>query len=281
MSSRAHSRYLGRRACLATLHDKLDLIAPAMESHLGLEVFVEGVDTDRFGTFSGEVPRPRSAYETALIKARAGMVASDARFGLASEGSIGTNSFFPLVSDVEFVVFIDDEEGFEVAEQATSFDIVAHRWVVDDLRTDGDQLHRAGFPSHGLIVHPEDSSLPVFKGIHDLDELESAVRTCRSSGSAQVVIESDLRANHCPSRRPTIRRAAERLAERLTKHCPSCECPGWGPVDEVRGRKCAECRWPTNERLALVMGCCRCDLRRTDQVTTEPGDPSRCPRCNP
>lgn len=281
MPSRSHSRYLGRRACLATLHDKLDLIAPTLHSNLGLEVFVEKIDTDRFGTFSGEVPRPRSAHETALIKAKAGMVASGARIGLASEGSIGSATFFPVVSDVEIVVFIDDDEGFAVAEQATSLEIVTHQWVIDDVHLSDTDLGRAGFPEHGLIVRPENARSPVFKGIHSRTQLVSAIKTCRSATSDRVLIESDLRANHCPSRRPTIRLAAERLAERLTRFCPSCDCPGWGPVDRLKGRRCAECRWPTNENLAIIFGCCRCDFRETGQRNTELADPSRCPRCNP
>jgi hypothetical protein len=281
MSSTRHSRYDGRKACLATLHEKLELIAPAMDSNLGLKVFAVEIDTDRFGTFTGEIERPMNMHETALLKARAGMTAVDSRIGFASEGSIGSTEFFPLISNVEIVAFVDEQEGFQLSETAVSFDILAHRWSVDGGPVLDKDLEFAGFPEHGLIVRPEHAPTPVFKGIHRRDGLETAIAACISTGSERAVIESDFRANHCPSRRPTIRRAAERLAQRLATVCPACDCPGWGPVDDVKGRKCAECRWPTSERLAFVMGCCRCELRRTGPITTEPADPSRCPRCNP
>ena len=46
----------GRRAVLATMHGKEEVIVPAL-APLGLALSVcPGLDTDRFGTFSGEVP---------------------------------------------------------------------------------------------------------------------------------------------------------------------------------------------------------------------------------
>lgn len=273
--------YAGRRGSLATKHDKLPLVAPPMAEHAGLEVFVADVDTDEFGTFTGEVDRVGSPLETATAKARRGMEASGASVGLASEGSIGSGPLLPAASDMEIVVVVDDAEGFVLAESFESFDVLARSWVTEVDGCDPEELRRAGFPDHGLIVRPEEGEGPVRKGIHGIEDLERAIRDCRAAGARRVRVESDLRANHSPTRRPIIARAATRLARRLAETCPACRCPGWGQVDVVRGRPCADCGRPTRAMLALVSGCARCDERRTGQPLERPADPATCDHCNP
>ena len=273
--------YAGRRASLATMHDKLSLVAPPMRGLLGLDVFVATVDTDMFGTFSGEVERTAGPVDTAVAKARFGMSETGCTIGIASEGSIGTAGFLPAVSDLETVVIVDDEHGFVLAESCESHDIVARSWSVDDgMPTDTDLTH-AGFPEHGLIVRGETNDGPVFKGIHSRTELENAVATCRRATGGPVRLETDLRAHHCPSRRPTVARAARRLAERLAVECPSCRCPGWGRVDVLRGRPCRLCRRPTSGAVAEVFGCARCTHRVTGPCNDSPADPATCGNCNP
>lgn len=279
--SAATSRYLGQRASLATLHDKVGLVAPDMRCLLGLEVFGVAVDTDQFGTFSGERPRRDTPRVTAEKKARAGMHATGVARGLATEGSISVDGLLPVARHDEIVVFVDDDEGFTLWESATSHDIVAHRLVLTSGYPSDADLTRAGFPDHGVIVRSSDLRHGVTKGIHSCDELTRAIDAMWSAGVETVTVESDLRAHHCPSRRPTIQKAARRLAERLRHECPSCRCPGWGVVDVVRGRRCAWCRLPTRERLATVHGCARCEERRNVDVVDDPIDPSLCDHCNP
>ena len=275
------SLYAGRRASLATKHDKLPLIAPSMRDAVGLEVFCAGTDTDRFGTFDGDVPRIDTPFRTAVAKARHGMEESGASIGIASEGSIGQGNMFPLVSDLEIVVLVDDGEGFVLGESAESLETVVHSWTTDADEPDHEDLLRAGFPGHGLIVRPDGGTGPVVKGIHRHDELVDAVRQCRDNGAATVRIESDLRAHHCPSRRPVIETAARRLAERLAVTCASCGCPGWGRVDVLRGLPCAACGNPTEAVMAEIDGCARCGTKATGKVREAQADPSTCGTCNP
>lgn len=273
--------YEGRRASLATKHDKLPLVAPPMLREIGLEVCVAEIDTDSFGTFAGDIPRPADMLKTAVAKARAGMRKLGMPIGFASEGSIGRDGFMPI-SDLELVVFVDDEIGFHVSEAVTSYDIVAHSWTQNFADPREEDLKRAGFPDHGLIVRCQDVSAGVvFKGIHDPAKLKSAIEQLRSQGMDEVVVESDLRANHCPSRRSNIRVAAERLAIRLTRRCPSCDCPGWGEVRKVRGRVCASCHAPTYMVMGHVNGCAACGMQKEELHGLEPADPSNCPYCNP
>lgn len=273
-------RYAGKKASLATMHHKGELIAPAMAS-LGLVVFTADIDTDAFGTFSGEIERQATPLETAIAKARAGMEHTDSRLGIASEGSIGVQGLLPIVKDLEIVVFVDDNEGFVVAESAISYEIVTHSWQLKDGLPSDQDLTQAGFPQHGLIVRMDSPITMTMKGIHDLDELERAVEKCWKLGAQHVRLESDLRAQHCPSRQPTIAMAAYKLATRLSRSCPTCHCPGWGLVDHVRGRPCAMCHLPTDEKTADVFGCCRCDAQVIHPIESPMADPSTCARCNP
>mgnify|MGYP003340004060 FL=1 len=273
--------YCGVRASLATMHDKLPLIGPAMSARLGLDVYATGTNTDAFGTFSGEIERTLPPLETAFAKARQGMIESGAIVGLASEGSIGVSGLLLVVSAVEIVAIVDDAAGFVLGESASSQAVVTHSWVIEEGHPREEDLVRAGFPEHGLIVRSVDGNGPLTKGIHDPRELKRAVEECRESGFAAVRIESDLRAHHCPSRQPVIRAAAERLAERLARLCPSCDCPGWGPVGLVRGLKCATCGVPTEGVLTHIDGCPRCSHRVTGHIREERANPSTCWNCNP
>ena len=273
--------YRGRVAALATRHDKLPLIAPPMSTHVGLDVHVADVDTDKFGTFTGEIPRPEDMLKTAIAKARAGMWELGVPLGLASEGSIGSEGFLPI-TDFEMVVFVDDEAGFHLVETFSSHDIKARSWVYDANKSLEEELVKARFPEHGLIVRsPENVSAPVFKGIHDREMLLQSIERLARCWPGVIVVETDLRANHCPSRRPHITAAAERLALRLTRTCPSCGCPGWGEIKKVRGRRCASCDTPTYLVMGRLDGCALCGVSIESIDNSTSADPANCPYCNP
>ena len=86
------------RGVLATMHGKERVIAPLVQRALGVHLEVpNGFDTDRFGTFSREVPRKHSAIETARAKIIAALEQIPcARVGLASEGSFGPHPQVPF-----------------------------------------------------------------------------------------------------------------------------------------------------------------------------------------
>jgi hypothetical protein len=60
------------KVALATKHGKLDQLLPAFELLENFELVLAEIDTDVFGTFSGETPRLSSPLETAIAKAKAG-----------------------------------------------------------------------------------------------------------------------------------------------------------------------------------------------------------------
>ena len=276
--------YAGRLASLATRHGKWELISPVLERSVGLRIVEVAADTDSLGTFSGEIPRLGTPKETVVAKARLGMNHLGVSLGLANEGTIGPHPAIPFVNaDVEIVVLVDEELGITVMESETEFGVPMVAMEVESERWEEISLDGTGFPEHGLIVRPTSGFSPIFKGIHDRDELEAAVFECSRLGQGRSVrIESDFRAHHHPSRQAVIGRAAKRLGQRLSCLCPRCGSPGWGIGRREAGARCSMCGTRTREVFREHSECPKCDFTQTDVVCPPEGaDPAHCPRCNP
>jgi hypothetical protein len=276
--------YSGKVAVLTSKHEKLPLIAPAFETHLGMKVLETALDTDQLGTFSGEIPRTGTPLDTAIAKARLGMRASGSPLGLASEGSIGPDPLVPFaVSNVELVVFVDDERGIIVYEPYRSFDIT-HATTIsstgDDLQ---DYLEKVGFPEQKLIVRPSSGTGEIAKGIGELSALQQAVRKAASASSDGLAqIECDYRAMNSPSRRLNIAKAAELVAIRLTQVCSECQSPGFGKVIYERGLNCEGCgEFDADAITAELKACISCDHTELGQLIALTLAPAKCQNCNP
>ena len=78
-----------RKIALLTKHKKEKAIKPVLEKTTGCELIVETrFDTDKLGTFSREIKRPKSKLDTARMKIRRGMKLLKTDIGIASEGSV-------------------------------------------------------------------------------------------------------------------------------------------------------------------------------------------------
>jgi len=279
----AHRWYSGHVAALATRHAKDEAIAPAFNDVLGLDIVVVDVDTDSFGTFSGDMPRTDTPLNTAVAKARAGMVDSGYTISIASEGTIGPDPFIPFVtSDIETIVFVDDDRGIMINETFRSTDVVAIRETVTSETDVRRILDKADFPRHGLIVRPPDPcGRPLIKGITREDRLLAAVRECISNDGTAVV-ESDLRACFSPSRMRNIYECATRLAQRIDTPCPECGGPGWGHIEPVRGLPCSSCGTFVESAIrADAFGCPVCPAVQVHPRLEQVVEPRWCPSCNP
>jgi hypothetical protein len=281
--------FAGRRLCIATMHGKEAVLAPALESRLGVRCVLPdaGFDTDRFGTFSGEVPRRGTARETARAKARAAMAATAVDLGVASEGSFVPHPEAPLAQlGLELVVLIDLALDLEIVGQDATLETNHARMVcasADDALAFGERI---GLPGHGMMLVLGDPPRAVRRGLHDAAEVRLAFDAMRREAAdpeLAVFAESDMRADRNPTRMRAIGRAAEALAQRAASPCPACGTPGFGEVDAVRGLPCADCGAPTGWVRTLVRGCLRCPVRR--EVPRPDGllavDPASCPHCNP
>ena len=75
----------GRKLIIATKHGKETVIAPLIESALGLICFVsENFDTDSLGTFTGEIERELDPLATLRKKCLLAMESSGNDLGIAS-----------------------------------------------------------------------------------------------------------------------------------------------------------------------------------------------------
>lgn len=287
-AERATAPYTGGRVALATMHGKGWALARPFRVGLGAEIVVPpGLDTDRFGTFTGEIPREGSPREVALRKARLGMALAGLPLGLASEGSFGPHPAVPFVAaDRELLLFVDDERGIVVAEEElTTATNYAHARLVTP-NVPPAFLARVGFPAHALIVRPSapEGAGAIHKGLTTLPALHEAIAGCRAaSADGQALVETDMRADRNPTRMRVIRRLAVRLVRRLCARCPACDAPGWGVVGALPGLPCGWCGLPTDLARGEIVGCARCDRcrerPRSDGLTVaEPGD---CAHCNP
>ena len=277
--------YQNLSAVLTTKHEKLGLIAPPLNSELGMNVILHEADTDLFGTFSGEIQRSLSAREAAIEKAKIGTSALGLRLGLASEGSIGPDPILPFVrSDIEHLALVDLDLGVEIVESFRSLEIVAGEIVTepgDDLT---EFLSGLDFPNHKLIVLPNlGPRTTVAKGVDSTATLYRAVEELAAiSSDGKALVQSDLRAHCSPSRQANIKQAAQLLAQRLKALCLECKTPGWGQVGYERGLECSDCGELVGKaKKAAIYGCARCSFVELGSKISDYADPAICDACNP
>jgi hypothetical protein len=85
--------FQGRSLVVATMHGKESVIGPLLQQSLGVNVATAaGLNTDTFGTFSGEVERTVSPIAAARLKCDAAQALTGASLVLASEGSFGAHT---------------------------------------------------------------------------------------------------------------------------------------------------------------------------------------------
>jgi len=277
------SPYFGKVVVFPTLHEKESVVAPIFQSELGIEVQVANVDTDQFGTFSGEIPRTLSQLDAAIAKARAAIAETGIPLAIASEGTIGPNPLIPIASsDVETMVFIDSENDVLIHESFRSAEIIAARKILKPGDNIEEFLTNADFPSHALIVGGQHGqSIAPVKGIRDKAGLLQAINDF-AGDSGSVIVESDLRASFSPSRMRNIAACARLLARRIASLCPQCNAPGWGSVTPIFGLPCADCG--SNVESAVMAdqyGCGKCEHRQIFARAATAAEARFCNSCNP
>jgi len=278
-------RYHGQRVALLTQHGKEALLGPIFNEALGCKVeLIAGYDTDTLGTFTRDIPRDGSQLEAARRKARIGAELGLCPIGLGSEGAFGADPFSGFMPwDAELVLWLDIESGFELVGFAEGPARNTHG-KIKDWATMREFCARAGFPTHQLVVRPNDENDPrIHKGIADWRALEKAFDDAvRCSEFGIVFVENDLRAHCNPTRQDLIRRAGQNLIERMRSLCPRCQMPGFWVSGRIGGLPCQWCQQPTRELTAEVWSCAQCahDEERKRNVATF-ADPSHCDACNP
>lgn len=275
--------YSGRSIYIATMHGKEKVISPILENEFGLICEqTKNLNTDIFGTFSGEIEREFSPIETARKKCEIALSMCNGDLAVSSEGSFGPHPVIGFIPcDEEILYWMDTKNGIEiyVKELSTSTNFASQKFKA--FKEVKDFAIQCKFPSHGLIVKDEKDSV-IAKGIRDWKKLESSFRKAIQKGSF-VCIETDMRAHMNPSRMKVIEQCTHKLVKALLTLCPKCSRPGFIQSAYISGLPCQNCSLPTKSSLKKITTCSAChfeeELMYPHQKLAE--EPSYCDYCNP
>jgi hypothetical protein len=279
------SSYAGCCFIIPTKHAKSQAIMQPFWDILGANVIEHIIDTDNFGTFTGEIERKFSALECAKSKCESSMkmLGYKAEYLLASEGSFGPHPLMPFMPcDHEILYFMDKKRNFQLQLSLLSEKTNYKMKEIESLEELQLFASKAEFPSHALILRPMIDNPKIFKGLDTKESLDEAFKECKKL-SNKIWVETDMRAHMNPSRMAVINELAIDLAERLTVCCPSCATPGWGKTNIEKGLKCGCCGLKTQMVEHEIFGCAKCEYKETKERSDgiEYADPAQCQYCNP
>lgn len=164
----------GRNIVLHTKHQKERVIRSILEDKLGCRIHIENrFDTDKLGTFSREIKRPKSQLDTARLKIKKGMKLSGLNMGIASEGSFDLHPIAPIMWNIEIVLLYDSLENIEIYGVYESSDTNCAHLLTNRYEDLLEFAKKIGFPEHYLILRPDDEkSKIIFKDINSIVKLE-------------------------------------------------------------------------------------------------------------
>ncbi|WP_419420627.1 DUF6671 family protein [Legionella sp. D16C41] len=274
--------YHNKKILLASKHQKEQAIAPAFAEHLACELAVANLDTDQFGTFTGETERLLSPYETCVLKAKTAMNQENYYLAIASEGSFGPHPALPFVNcGHEIMVFVDLHHDWIIAEQLLTVNTNYHTLTIKQHDNIDSFLHKVKFPSHALTLQTSDKKV-LAKGITDYKTLMSLIKQgfCQDDS---LLLAADMRAMMNPTRMNSLGELANKLVKRIKVHCPSCQAPGFGFKTTQDYLPCSLCHQKTSLYRFEVWGCIQCPYEeaksRQDKLIF--ADPTHCDYCNP
>jgi hypothetical protein len=277
--------FQNRKILIVGKHKKEIVIGPLLEKELGLIYFTDtGYDTDKLGTFTGEIERVLEPIAAARKKCLDGMLKNECELGIASEGSFGAHPQAHFVSsNEEWLIFIDKRNNIEIIVRELSTDTNFNAKLIS---TEQELLAFATlvkFPSHALILRKAaNEKEDIYKGIQDYDELIKTFDYLKNKYQS-VYVETDMRAIYNPSRLRVIETTTKKLIQKINTTCPACHFPGFSVKKTKKGLTCNLCGSPTNSLLSVTWLCERCSFEKEDlypnKKTTE--DPMYCDNCNP
>jgi hypothetical protein len=275
-----------RSLFIASNHKKEKVIQPILENrlHVVCEEPMSFLDTDQFGTFSGEIERELSPIDALKAKCAYGYAVSGIDLVLATEGSFGPHPFIPFCSAHEELMLLQDfKNKVSFSARILSTDTNFNHKSIDS-RLDLQQFMKdIGFPEHRVILRNKAHSVDfIAKGIGDWQSLLISFEKCMTQYGS-VHAETDMRAMYNPSRMKQIALLTEKLMDKMNAKCPSCEMPGYDVLQVINGLPCAACETPTESILRHLYGCTFCGFQ--EEVENPNGrkteDPMFCPSCNP
>jgi hypothetical protein len=267
----------------ATRHGKERVIGETARKELGWKVLaVPGLDTDIWGTFSGETERPAGQEETARLKLQAAAAKGEGDLWISSEGAFFPDPLFPFSTrNTELLLFQDRKIGIELVASYTETGFPLWEKTVyseADLRPG---LHRRDYHAEGLILKAgAHGNWQVRKDFYDAEAVLKAFKELKATG-LEIRLQPDLRAHRNQRRRENIERAFKNLIHRLKTPCPACGIPGFTAEEGVPGLPCGNCTLPTRMPLLFQTTCGECGYTCSRQPESMWADPGFCDGCNP
>jgi hypothetical protein len=277
--------FQGRRILIATKHKKEEVLAPILESELGVNSFVmDDYDTDVFGTFTGEIKREGNPLDVLRKKVDRGLALAGVDLAIASEGSFGPHPtvFFVPAAD-EVLLFRDKKNDLEIVAREITTDTNFGSAEVQSQEELLAFAEKSLFPSHALILSGVGDNATAFvKGITSQDELLSVFQELKYKAKT-VLVQTDMRALYNPTRMKTIEKACHKLMKNVKSTCPGCVTPCYNVSDVLSGLPCSLCGRPTKSTLAHQYVCKKCgyEERRYYPNLKLEEDPTFCDYCNP
>lgn len=277
--------FQGRKAVIATKHKKEIVIATILEKEFGLSCVVpNNLDTDKLGTFTGEIERKDDPLTTLRKKCMMAIEATGIDLAIASEGSFGPHpSVFFANADDEIVMMYDSKNGIEIAEREISLET---NFAGTEIKSTAELIafaDKIGFPSHGIILKKaKNNFLGIIKENRSMEELLKNYETIKNSAGGAYA-ETDMRAMNNPTRMNNIAKATEKLVLKAKSLCPQCSTPGFSVVEAVEGLPCEMCGLPTKSTLKHVYRCQKCGHQSEKKFPfgKQVEDPQYCDFCNP
>ena len=276
--------YQGISISLLTKHKKEKVIEPLFTKAFNSNfITVNTFDTDQLGTFTRDIPRYGNQLDAARKKAQIAMELSGTKYGVGSEGSFNQDPYTGIIPiNHEIVIFVDSVLNIEIVGHARASSISNHG-LVKTWQELSKFARLNKFPKHHLVIRPDHQDHPVFeKGIDNLDKLkEKFNEALKLSKKKRVFVEHDLRAFANPTRMRNIKEATKNLILKMKSLCPKCHTPGFWINRSQTGLPCAICEMPSNQIMAKIYTCLKCDYEKEEVVKNKKADPAKCNFCNP
>jgi len=282
---KGNSFYRDQTIYFGTKHKKEEALQPLLQE-IGIHCLVSNIDTDQFGTFSGEIKRVDSIRKTLTQKINEVFkLNSHIQLALASEGSFGPHPLIPFMyGNHETLLFVDKDKAIEIYVEDFSF----HTNLKEIEINKGDEgliepfFTEIKFPDHAIMLKTSTDIFFKYTGIQDKKFVLNFINHNLTNNN-KVIMATDMRAMFNPTRMNNIHQVGKKLVNSLQSYCPGCQMPGYSICEYVPGLECSLCGADTNVIKEEIWNCKKCQFtekkERKDQLKY--ASPSECNYCNP
>ncbi len=281
--------YFGEPIVFSTAHQKDKILEADFQNALQIKFVVpKGLDTDQFGTFTGEIERADDLKAVLKSKALLGTPTNGISLYLSSEGSFGPDPVNPfLFCNQENLLILDLKNNIEIFASKQSYDTsfnfasLKNKFELDAF------LKKNPADQQPLVLkdskNSKDRSL-IFKGISD-DKEAAKIFDHLISTRSSVWIESDLRAHMNKKRQKVIKDCGQKLLEKILSLCPKCSLPGFSITKGFGHLKCVICDLESNYPSHDIWSCadqnCKYEKHELRSDGIQEIEPKYCMYCNP